>query len=81
MRILIVDDEDLIRSVIKEYCINSNYETDEASSGKIALEKLKTNDYDLMVLDIMMPEMDGFTTLKELPIEKRIPTIVLSARE
>ena len=55
MRILIVDDEDLIRSVIKEYCINSNYETDEASSGKIALEKLKTNDYDLMVLDIMMP--------------------------
>ena len=80
MRILIVDDEDLIRSVIKEYCINSNYETDEASSGKIALEKLKTNDYDLMVLDIMMPEMDGFTMLKELPVEKRIPTIVLSAR-
>lgn len=80
MRILIVDDEDLIRSVIKEYCINSNYETDEASSGKKALEKLKTNDYDLMVLDIMMPEMDGFTMLKELPVEKRIPTIVLSAR-
>lgn len=80
MRILIVDDEDLIRSVIKEYCINSNYETDEASSGEIALEKLKTNDYDLMVLDIMMPEMDGFTMLKDLPVEKRIPTIVLSAR-
>ena len=80
MKILIVDDEDLIRTVIKEYCSNSNYETEEASSGKEALELLKTKDYDLMVLDIMMPEMDGFTMLKELPVEKRIPTIVLSAR-
>ena len=80
MKILIVDDEDLIRTVIKEYCSNNGYETDEASSGKVALEKLKTKDYDLMVLDIMMPEMDGFTMLKELPVEKRIPTIVLSAR-
>ena len=80
MKILIVDDEDLIRTDIKEYCSNSNYETEEASSGKEALELLKTKDYDLMVLDIMMPEMDGFTMLKELPVEKRIPTIVLSAR-
>ncbi len=80
MKILIVDDEDLIRTVIKEYCSNNGYETDEALSGKVALEKLKTKDYDLMVLDIMMPEMDGFTMLKELPVEKRIPTIVLSAR-
>ena len=80
MKILIVDDEKLIRSVIKEYCTNSQYDVDEASSGKDALIKLKTNDYDLLVLDIMMPEMDGFTLLKELPIEKRIPTIVLSAR-
>ena len=80
MTILIVDDEELIRSVIKEYCKNSGYLTDEASSGKEALKKLKTNDYDLMVLDIMMPEMDGFSMLKEIPNEKKIPTIVLSAR-
>ncbi len=80
MKILIVDDEKLIRTVIKEYCENNNYTTDEASSGLEALQKLKTNNYDLMVLDIMMPEMDGYTMLKELPIEKRIPTIVLSAR-
>ncbi len=80
MKILIVDDEKLIRTVIKEYCNNNNYKTDEASSGLEALQKLKTNDYDLMVLDIMMPEMDGYTMLKELPIERRIPTIVLSAR-
>lgn len=80
MKILIVDDEKLIRTVIKEYCTNSNYETDEASTGKEALRKLKTNDYDLMVLDIMMPEMDGYSMLKEIPTERRIPTIVLSAR-
>ena len=80
MKILIVDDEELIRSVIKEYCISNQYEIEEAENGKEALEKLKTNQYDLMILDIMMPEMDGFSMLKELPREKRIPTIVLSAR-
>jgi len=80
MKILIVDDEQGIRSVIKEYCESNNYETDEAESGKKAIAKLKVNDYDLMILDIMMPEMDGYTTLKELPIEKRVPTIILSAR-
>ena len=80
MKILIVDDEELIRSVIKEYCESNNFTTEEANSGKSALEKLKTKDYDLMILDIMMPEMDGFTMLKELPENKRIPTIVLSAR-
>ena len=80
MKVLIVDDEELIRSVIREYAESNNFETDEASSGKEALEKLKTNTYDLMILDIMMPELDGFSMLKEIPKEKRIPTIVLSAR-
>ena len=80
MKILVVDDESLIRTVIKEYCTNNNYEIYEASSGKEALELLLNNKYDLMILDIMMPEMDGFTMLKELPKERQIPTIVLSAR-
>ena len=80
MKILVIDDEALIRTVIKEYCTNNNYEVFEASSGKEALDLLLDNKYDLMILDIMMPEMDGFTMLKELPKEKRIPTIVLSAR-
>ena len=80
MKILIVDDEELIRNVIKEYCSEENYETDEAISGSDALTKIKNNHYDLMVLDIMMPNMDGYTMLKELKKEEKILTIVLSAR-
>ena len=80
MKILVVDDEAMIREVIKEYCAANHFTTDEAASGKEALKKLQTNAYDLMVLDIMMPEMDGYTLLEELPKEKRIPTLVLSAR-
>lgn len=80
MKILIVDDEEMIREVIKEYSLASNYQTDEAENGKVALEKINENTYDLLILDIMMPEMDGFTVLKNIPKEKRIPTIVLSAR-
>ena len=80
MKILIVDDEEMIREVIKEYSEDAGYQTDEAENGKIALEKLNKNTYDLLILDIMMPEMDGFTVLKNIPKEKMIPTIVLSAR-
>ena len=82
MKILIVDDEDLIRSVIKEYCSNSNYETEEASSGKEALELLKTKDYDLMVLDIMMPEMNGYELIKELrDANYNTPILIITAKE
>ena len=80
MKILVVDDEAMIREVIKEYCAANHFTTDEAASGKEALKKLQTNTYDFMVLDIMMPEMDGYTLLEELPKDKRIPTLVLSAR-
>lgn len=80
MKILIVDDEDMIREVIKEYSEDAGYQTDEAENGKIALKKINKNTYDLLILDIMMPEMDGFTVLKNIPKEKMIPTIVLSAR-
>ena len=80
-RILIVDDEDNIREVIKEYALMEEYEIKEAESGIKALELLKEEKFDLMVLDIMMPLMDGFTLLNSIPKEKRIPTIILSARD
>ena len=81
MKILIVDDEEKIRSVIKEYCLNEGYTVYEADSGKKALQLLIDNTYDLLILDIMMPIMDGFSMLKELPKERQIPTIILSARD
>ena len=80
MKILLVDDEKGIRQIMKEYCLNEGYEVTEAINGKEALELLKKDKFNIMVLDIMMPEMDGFTMLKECPKEKRIPTIILSAR-
>lgn len=79
--ILIVDDEALIRDVIREYAQSLGFQTDEADNGNMALEKLKHNTYDLLILDIMMPEMDGFSMLEKLPKERQIPTIILSARD
>ena len=80
-KILIVDDEENIREVIKEYAKNENFEVIEADNGVKALELLNNEKFDLMVLDIMMPIMDGFTLLNNIPKEKRIPTIILSARD
>ena len=81
VKILIVDDEKNIREVIKEYSILEGYAVKEADSGVKALELLNSEKFDLMILDIMMPIMDGFTLLNSIPKEKRIPTIILSARD
>lgn len=81
MHVLIVDDEEMIREVIKEYLDSEEFSYMEATSGKEALEMLLNYSYDMMILDIMMPEMDGFSLLKKLPKKFHVPTIVLSARE
>ena len=81
VKILIVDDEKNIREVIREYASLEGYDVMEADSGLKALELLNTNKFDLMILDIMMPIMDGFTLLNSIPKEKKIPTIILSARD
>ena len=80
VKILIVDDEVLIRKVIKEYCILENYEVAEAENGIDAIEKIKHDNIDLIVLDVMMPKLDGLSAFKEIKKIKNIPTIVLSAR-
>lgn len=80
MKILVVDDEELIRNVIKEYLINDSYEVDEADNGLEAIEMAKNNSYDLIVMDIMMPKMDGYQACKEIKKIKDIPFIMLSAR-
>ena len=81
MTILIVDDELLIRNVIKEYLLNEGYKVLEAKDGFDALRVISDNKVDLIVLDIMMPKMDGFTCLSETRKTKNIPVIMLSARK
>lgn len=79
-KILIVDDEINIRRVVKEYAEFEGYEVFEAENGMQAVEMVKSNDYDLIVMDIMMPKLDGFSTCKEIKKYKTIPVIMLSAR-
>ena len=79
-RLLIVDDEEKIREIIKKYAVFEGYETDEATDGMDAVEKCRNNDYDLIVMDIMMPFLDGFSAAKEIRRSKDIPVIMLSAR-
>ena len=80
MKLLIVDDEKGIRDVIKEYAKLEHYEIIEASDGEEAIEAIQNEDVDCMVLDIMMPHLDGLSALKEIKKQKNIPTIILSAR-
>ena len=79
-RILIVDDEERIRAVIRKYAEFEGYETEEAENGMQAVEICRNKDFDVMILDIMMPELDGFSTCRKIFEMKKIPTIMLSAR-
>ena len=79
-RLLIVDDEEKIREVIKEYAEFSGYEAEEAADGMSAIGMVKLNDYDLIIMDVMMPKLDGFSAVKEIQKIKNIPVIMLSAR-
>ncbi|MDR0947543.1 MAG: response regulator transcription factor [Ruminococcus sp.] len=79
-KILIVDDEAKIRAVIKEYAEFEGYETAEAADGMEAVEKCRREDFDIIVMDVMMPRLDGFSAAKEIRKNKQIPVIMLSAR-
>ena len=81
MKILIVDDEIKIREVVSEYAKANNYDCDQASNGKDAIEMIRNNDYDCVVLDIMMPQLDGFSACKKIKAIKNMPIIMLSARQ
>lgn len=78
--ILIVDDEDKIREVIREYAEFEGYSADEASDGMTAVEMCRKNQYDAVVLDVMMPRLDGFSTCKEIKKIADVPILMLSAR-
>lgn len=81
MKILVVDDEALIRNVVKEYLEAEHFKVDEAGDGDEAIKLVNNKDYDLIILDIMMPKKDGFQTMKEIKKIKNIPVIMLSARQ
>lgn len=79
-RILVVDDEKMIRNVIKEYAEFDGFEVTEAEDGMEAVEICRREDFDLIVMDIMMPKLDGYSAIKEIRKTKQIPVIMLSAR-
>ena len=79
-KILIVDDEPDIRSLVCRYAKHEGYDTAEASDGLEAVSMCRNEDFDLIVMDAMMPELDGFSACKKIREIKDIPVIMLSAR-
>ena len=79
-KILIVDDESSIRSGIVEFARFEGYETVEAANGAEAVEKCEREDFDLIIMDVMMPLVDGFSAYQKIKTFKDIPVIMLSAK-
>lgn len=80
MKVLIVDDEDMIRNVLKEYVEFEGNQAFEAADGMEAVRMCRDNDYDMILMDVMMPKLDGFSAVKEIRKTKDTPVIMLSAR-
>lgn len=79
-KILICDDEAKIRSLVRKYAEFEGYEADEASNGMEAVEKCRKEEFDIIIMDIMMPELDGFSAVREIRKKSAVPVIMLSAR-
>ena len=80
MKVLIVDDEDMIRNVLKEYVEFEGGEAYEAADGMQAVTMCRNGDFDIILMDVMMPRLNGFSAVKEIKKIKNIPVIMLSAR-
>ena len=80
MKLLIVDDEQRIRSLIAKYAAFEGYETAEAADGMQAVNMCRERRYDLIIMDVMMPELDGFSAVREIRKHTDTPVIMLSAR-
>lgn len=79
-KVLIVDDEVKIREVLKEYSLFEGFEVDCAEDGFEAVRMARATDYDVILMDIMMPKLDGFSAVKKIRESKNTPVIMLSAR-
>ena len=80
MKLLIVDDEARIRALIAKYAAFEGFETEEAENGMKAVEMCRERHYDLIIMDVMMPELDGFSAVREIRRHQDVPVIMLSAR-
>ncbi|WP_054743227.1 response regulator transcription factor [Cellulosilyticum ruminicola] len=78
--ILIVDDEKMIREIIKKYAVFEGHTVTEAADGMSAIEICKKEKFDIIIMDVMMPELDGFSVCKEIKKFCQTPVIMLSAR-
>ncbi len=79
-KILTVDDEEMIRALIRKYAEFEGHEVTEAADGMQAVELCRKHDFDIIIMDIMMPELDGFSACREIRKSKNTPIIMLSAR-
>lgn len=80
LSVLIVEDEALMRDVVKDYFEDAGYEVTEAEDGLTALELVEEKDFDLILLDIMIPEVDGFSVCRKIRKTKDVPIIMITAR-
>ena len=80
MTLLVVDDESRIRDLIRKYAVFEGYEVEEAADGMAAVAMCRTHQYDLIIMDVMMPELDGFSACREIRKTSQVPVIMLSAR-
>lgn len=78
--ILVIDDEERIRHLVRMYLEREGYEVDEAGNGREALEKFHKQDYALLIVDLMMPEIDGWKVCRDVRERSDIPIIMLTAR-
>ncbi|MFZ5648987.1 MAG: response regulator transcription factor [Bacillota bacterium] len=81
MKILLVDDEDQIRNIVRMYLTREGFNVKEASNGREALDIINSEQFDMIVLDIMMPEVDGWAVCREVRARSAVPIIMLTARE
>ena len=79
-KILVVDDEEMIRKIVAKYASFEGHEVTEASDGMQAIELCRNGGFDIMIIDIMMPELDGFSACREIRKFSDVPIIMLSAR-
>ncbi len=77
---LIVDDEEKIRALIKKYAVFEGHKVTEASNGMEAVKLCREDNFDIILMDVMMPELDGFSAVKEIRKTHDIPVVMLSAR-